>query len=553
MKLYFIHLFLFIILSYIVPIYGYNGTSTRNCRIDGFNIFHISDSSCLQNENISISQGNPNDSFYTIFPVNDSLHYGLNGAFLMGAEIGDPLLNRFTTSPPYNRDHESLFSATYGSTKIPLAAALRYRYLDTYSDRFDDHWQQYSETTQQNMFNNKEGLAYEIFAGTACTIRKFDLSVSYDFYRYWHCTPYFFSPLYTEGHTIKPQLRYNGKHFRLSTSADFNPSSWYYNHQTPVEYNDIIINSCFDGDFLHFSHYSFSVGYDRTLTPSSFIKTGISRTDSIINAGANGTFYSNYESAFDLYASLRFRQQWHCSLSVAREYIPASRSYNFLQIDTLVTYKAISLKRNTIYAAIGWKYKLFYPLHISGWFHYNSDPLMEAVTFKQDSTVAITQTTSKQCVHSFFGLNSTYSITAGYFSCIVHPIMVFPCGKRDHVRFLTGKSLDIKLLLSTKNSNPTSASLTFSFKDKTTLNYLVSSSSINPDSIQTFNTPASQSLYASFRIPFILPFFRSVIRSTAFTTHIGPVRFAREQRQREHPRGNLIGPVIIAGFEGTLR
>ena len=69
--------------------------------------------------------------------------------------------------------------------------------------------------------------------------------------------------------------------------------------------------------------------------------------------------------------------------------------------------------------------------------------------------------------------------------------------------------------------------------------------------IQEFTAPAQTSAYVSLKMPFHLPVFREHLR-TNFQIEAGPIRFSKEQRFVEHPKGNLIGPSISFGVNGLI-
>ena len=63
--------------------------------------------------------------------------------------------------------------------------------------------------------------------------------------------------------------------------------------------------------------------------------------------------------------------------------------------------------------------------------------------------------------------------------------------------------------------------------------------------------PAQTSAYLFLKMPFHFPLFREHLR-TNFQIGAGPLRLSREQRFKEHPYGNLIGPSISFGVNGFI-
>ncbi|MBN1575010.1 MAG: hypothetical protein JW913_00555 [Chitinispirillaceae bacterium] len=519
--------------------------------VDGYNVFGAADSMLAFDHGFSFTEGDPDDSFHTVLSIDDSMRYHCRATFFLGAETGDPLLNNFVSSAWHpNRDHETRASVAYAGKKVPLTAVVRYRYIDTYSDRFDSIWACYSAITGREMKNGNIGLVDEVFGAAAYRFRDMRFSASIDRREGWHATPYFFSPLYEEGWTISPLLNYAAGPVQITSGGAFRKSSWYFDHEHPVDFND---PSAVTG--LRVSpggrlSGSLEVNYDASLQPAAAVRGGVCYKDSLINAGVHGSVFSNLRAAFDVYGALRLGRQWRCSLAVAREYRPEERSYFFLEYDTVVMYEPMSIGRYLLSSTIDWKAPVSFPAGISGWFFSNSRPRRESVSRRND-TLFIKQVADRRSTRSFMGIRGFLDIKRRRWSLSVLPGMMIPFGKKENVHFFVGKTAALQLTGTTVGAAPASATIGLSCSDRPTLNYLMSLPSAEPQA-QTFSAPASASLHFSCRIPFVVPFFPAKANTGSFNVEAGPIHCTGHMRQKAHPRGNLMGPEIYAGFEWIM-
>ena len=158
-----------------------------------------------------------------------------------------------------------------------------------------------------------------------------------------------------------PEVGFANSLLQLSAQARYTPSSWYYDHSHPVRYEDLYIKGDLRMKLGGLGHGVFGMEYDNVFDPSGLVRCGFVRRDSVSEAGVVGAVYSDYQAGFEMFGNVMLRDQWCCSLMVARDYHRKSRSYHFFQNDTLVLYKPTSLNRYVVAASLGWKNESFFP------------------------------------------------------------------------------------------------------------------------------------------------------------------------------------------------
>jgi hypothetical protein len=121
---------------------------------------------------------------------SDTAHILLSAS--LGAEPGDPLLNAYTGQATFNRDHfsQSHVFLHHG----PLVLYGGYRYLDTYSDRFDSIWSAHA-LQGFAMQQSALGLAEELIGGAIISAKSSSAELGASRYSYWGHTPLWFTPL----------------------------------------------------------------------------------------------------------------------------------------------------------------------------------------------------------------------------------------------------------------------------------------------------------------------------------------------------------------------
>lgn len=519
--------------------------------VDGFNAFNLDTLDYKPSHNFSLTSGSANDSF-TVFPEQkpqpaDSGERTPRIQFygLLGAETGDPLLNVYSNPGAYpNRDHATNVYILGHLPRLPLTLAYRYRYIDTYSDRFDSIW------SSVPMVNSQEGLSHEHLAMALYNNSKLTMQLLYNWYEKWTATPYYFSPLYTGGFKLAPQLRYESGSVLFYSTWLFNRHSDYYDHVTALEYNDLSGTSGISAPLFTNVKGSVEFIFDYASDPEASIALRLQKLDSTSRVmwGLSATMFSDMHAAVNGFGLLKFTPNVQCSVSIARDHLSKERNYTFLENGTLVRYNSRKADQTNVYGALSYKNTILFPVSAALWTRYCSDPLQEKVSFSEGNTV-ITLDTSNSSATFFAGFHGTYSLSYRNIHCDLTPTLIYPIGK-SLAHFKLPKRGRINLYYQQQNDNPVQAGVTVTYKDESALSYIL------PDenyTIQNFTAPAQTSVNIHLRVPFPAPFISSVVQRTAFIVDGGPVRLSGTQRVKEHPKGNLIGPAIYAGIEGIIK
>jgi hypothetical protein len=516
--------------------------------IDGINAFNTSPDSYNFNSNLSLTGSSLADSFLISRhkkPDHSRLTLDINAS--LGAETGDPLLNTYSKPAYYeNRDHRSIFTAELAAPRIPLTLDYRYRYIDTYSDRFDNLWTQYQSQTGRAMANSSEGLRYEHFADAYYQTENFIAGISYNLYKRWSATPYFFSPFFTDGTRINPYFQYSTAKTRLFSNVSFENKGMYYDHTSKVDYNDFSSESGIETKLGRSLTGKLEIHHDHAIEPDAALLVSIEKK-AAFDWGITGTLFSNNHTALSVYSKFNVTQKVQCSLQVARDYTPRERDYFFLENNTYVKYKPIDIYLVNFYSTAVYTDTLLFPITLSAWFQYCSDPVWESVSPYSDTTY-IQQMLPENVTRSIVGINGTYSINYKSFLMRIAPNFMYHIGDQAS-RFIQNKALKIDLSYKNSWKYPFSVNATLIVKDETRLNYIKWG---NEPDLETFTIPAQSSVYLRLKMPIIIPLIEKLAENTAFVMDVGPVRLSKVQRIQEHPRGNLIGPAIYAGLEVKL-
>lgn len=515
--------------------------------LDGFNVSVPSSMESFDG-GLSFTKGDPGDSFYAVVPAGDSIGYHCRAATFLGSESGDPLLNNFVGSGRANRDHETLNSLSLIHPRIPLSAVVRYRYVDTYSDRFDWIWNEYWSRTGRIMAECNRGLATEVFVAADYLFKDVRLTTTVDKFEFWHATPYYFSPLYESGTDISPSLDFKAGSVFVSAKGGYRLSSWYYDHINPVDFYDYR----FAADMRAFAGErvsgNLSVGYDNTFTPAAQMRCGVQYGDSTIGVGVNGTFFSDMETSFDarFVANIGNYQQWRCTVSVSHDYLPQERDFWFMEFDTTVVYRFTALRRNRMSSVFDWRASNRFPAGLSAKVSYCDHPAREFVSKENDTTV-ITQAIDRKSARVLAGVGGYLNVSDRHWGVSFVPSITVPVGKCEQLHFFNGKSLMLTISATTAGSHPASASLSLRCRDRSTLDYILEEAQTDRR-IESFSASATEALYFSFSLPVVVPFFPSKINTGIFEVNVGPVHLTGPSRRKFHPKGNPMGPEINAGI-----
>lgn len=528
----------------VLPAISLSQTDTVSVRLDQFNSFIISPYSVLPNSNLSIISGSPYDTFFVV-PTHKDCLLSISG--VIGAETGEAMLNKHSNPAKYpNRDHRTSFSTLLSVPKLPLAISYKYLYTDEYTDHFDSIWTNYTNVTGKGMVHDEDGLRHEHLGALRYQQKDLLLQTSYNWYRRWNATPYYFSPVLSCGYSMNPQFSYSGKEFSIYSNWLVNKHSEYYDHINPTDYTDLSFTNRLSVNFSASLQTCLEARYDPSLSPGAAFSASLLHKGSIFNWDLSATIFNSNDASFLGYGSLHPTSNLSCSLSLAKTFVPQSRHFSFMEYKLPVTYDPISTNQINLYGCASYKDTLFIPFTINTWFQHINKPIWESVTFFDDSIVIDQMLYDKG--ESVLGINGNFRLNfkSLYLDC--QPSITLPQGKTIR-RFSIEKMLDVSLSFLPSDSNYFFASINFQYRDSSYLNYILSG---NPQNLQTLTSPSQAVVYFHVNVPFIVPFIHRFTKNACLFVDAGPIRLSKTLRSREHPKGNYIGTAIYAGLRGNF-
>lgn len=537
--------FIIMILFLLLPSSLSAKPDTVLARIDKSNSFILSTTSVLPNSNLSIISLSPNDTFLEV-PVHDSNHLLFISGDI-GAETGEALLSRINKPGYYpNRDHRTTFSTVFSVPGIPLALNYKYLYTDEYTDRFDSIWIDYAKITHKKMQYDEDGLRHEHLVAMRYQQNNLLVQTSYNWYRRWNATPYFFSPVLSYGYSLNPLLTYSRNNLTLYSNWLINKHSEYYDHIYPTKYTDVSFANRLSIKLSSTLSTNLEARFDPALDPGAAFSASLLHDGTIFNWNLSASIFNSNDFSLQGYGSLNLTPNINCSLSIARAYIPESRQFTFMEYNLPVSYNPISTDQIILYGSATYKDTFFIPVSVNTWFQHNNKPIWESITFYDDSAV-INQMLYKNG-ESVLGINGNCRVNFKSLYLDFYPSITIPLGNTVR-RFTIQKMMDIELSYSPSDNNIISGSVRFHYRDSSYLNYILSD---NSDLLETFTSPSQTGLYFKLDIPFMVPFIHRFTRNATLFIDAGPLRLSKTQRLREHPRGNQIGPAIYAGLKGNF-
>ena len=536
--------------------------------LDGFNAFTFDSIGHTFNSYQSYTEGFSNDSFAIIPPEFKLLTDSTNKPFMyckgfIGAENGEALLNKYEPGGSFaNRDHKTYFTTIFQLPKLPLIIGYKYRYIDTYSDRYDSIWAD-AIAQQREMLYNLEGLSHEHLGIVQYQTESLFFSSIYNSYYRWAATPYYFSPLYDKGNSLNTTIAYNHEGTKVFSKIFIDKHDLYLDHKTPSSFNELVFDAGILTDITKTLEGTLNVKWSYACNPEALVNIGLGKHTDFYSVGLSGSLYSNNETSFYAYTTRQIFPQVQCSLHVANDYIPQARSYTFRQEDFPVSYNTSRTHQVNLYLDCKYQDTLLSPLKITAWYQHCNRPLIETIK-QQNDTVKISQYfNGSDLARSYIGSHLSYQlpipvVTVQLSGSVNHPINGSDKKKSATERFSMRKYGKIDFNYQMPGENTPSLSMSVLFRDKATLSYeKILQTADYPISFyhtfETYSSPSFATAQFQLRIPFISPLFRSKINNPAFVFDIGPVRFSKNQRILEHPKGNPIGPAIFASVEGYLK
>lgn len=518
--------------------------------VDGYNGVPVNDYLNVDGKGRLRTQGDPHDSFYTMPYKTDEDISLLSGGLSLGAETGDPLLNTFTDEQRYdNRDHRTLMFGEIRHPSLPLTAAVRYRYVDTYTDRFDSLWRR-SASAGEAMYNTTKGVNYEGYGAVHWEGKVADVGVSVNPFGRWHVTPYFFSPLLEEGVRFERVLRVNAtKRLAVESNHQMIRSRWYYDHVTAESFTDNVSDNRIAFTATAKTRVLLDMSYSSLVKPGVRLGGGGEYHDSVVHAGVNGSIYGNGEAGGSLFATSG-QGAFRCSVSVAREYVAKEREYTFMENDTAVAWRTAAFKRTALLAFVEWSDPHAAALHASGWIYHTSLPLREKMDFTDD-TVVIRVDRDRHMANTVGGIRLHALFTKAHVAASLEPALLLPFGRHNELPLSVTSMVDASFRLHSGGNNPASVSVSIRYNSAPELSYPVIDNG-GQTSVHRFYGEERFSGYLSLRVPFVLMPLHCIMNSTAFTLDAGPLSFTGSSRPLLFPKGNHFGPEIFAGFEGSI-
>lgn len=552
-----------IILPFIILLFYSFGFSENDIfipvHIDGSNTILFNQEYPAKSYNMyGLIFGNPLDRFpFTYCPAynvdkstNDSMFFfHLFGS--IGSETGELLLNHIegvTTS--YNRDHMSRIASSMTIPYIPASLYFGYRYLDIYSDRFDRYWSDYENKTGKKMSSTLEGLAYEFFGGFHVRGKTVSSSLKVVDYNRWGTTPFYFSPLYTTGTTLMPSMLFNlanAHTLTLDFFIDYHED--YSNHHTATQetkYADNGWNFCWEGELKETVHARIAHQRDTRITPSMHCNAMV--IDSVADLFSwtlNADLYGNLHPGFSFDVSYFQHPNFTLDLKYAWEYKQKPRDFMFWEFNKPVYYYGLNYTAATLHTKVSYHDTLFFPLSLSLWYDYNEKPLWETIKTNENKVI-INQEIFPDASHATFGGKGSYKVHLKNFSATLWGNAILSPSRSQ--RFSLPLNLGADFAYGNPDNDSLYAAIQFENRARTKLTYF--NKDTNKEII--FTAPAQTSVLLTCKIPFLSPFFRDYI-NTSILVEAGPIRLTGEQRVKEHPHGNLIGPAIIFAVQGNIK
>lgn len=525
-------------------------------RIDGYSSLQVNYERPWRSRNVDgLLFGTPMDSFpLNLLPditaptagSSEQLPVTIRASGTVGAETGEVLLDRFTHTGFPNRDHLTIAAVHCRATRLPADAFVAYRYIDNYSDRFDSLRADYAQITGRGMAFAAEGLAHEVVGGCRIIGSRVRAEARVTKYGRWGATPLFFSPIYTAGYEVEPCVTtvLNESVFRGRLLMDLHRD--YYDHDTPAEYLDKGVALEAEKDLTEQINVQTGVFVDTRTTPSRWYRacvTGLIGRQ--ISTGMTAWFYSNARAAGEIDLSLAATPNITLGVEAGWYYRPAGRSFSFMQNDALIAYRPHDYESVGFHGDLSYTDTLMFPLSIGMWYNYWEKPQFETLT-STSRRRTITQDTLSEALCSSLGGKARYSVSIRKLGIDLwgHLVLPQPTGER---RFHMGHHLGIDLVLGSAHLDSAGLRVSIESRSAASLRYRDG----NTGEILDFVAPRQTSVSTHLRIPFRVPVF---VHHQRTILHIrgGPFRLAKEQRLKEHPHGNLIGPEIAVGIDALI-
>ncbi len=522
-------------------------------RLDGFTVEYVNMLNLFERADRSpLLTGDPFERFpewmptplFDYVPRQSNALAAVSGQ--LAAETGEAMLNRPENPEWPNRDHETGLHAYYTPRHIPLRLFAGYRYLDSYSDRFDSLWGDYRRAGNA-MRHDERGLANETGCGLDYAGRKAAIRVRALDYERWGRTPFFHSPLYTEGYLGSARIDAYAGSVTLFGELELDQHEDYQNHTTPEQYHDYRMTFGVRGPVRNQIRGSFSISQNSRLRPHGAAYARLEDTASTFLAwrlSAHALF--DGRAGGSAWLSMQSLKHFRPSLWASWASIPQYRDLSFFEGKIPVRYTEAKQEVTELELSLAYRDTLIFPLTALIQYAHHSAPSWERIT-RGDNTVTIARDSLTDAADMSLAAAARYELSwsvlratlwgAGSAPLPLDALTAVSPGVRAGIDIGCGSLEDRRLYGGVRIAFAGKSAVRY--WDQDSANYII------------YGAPAYTAASLIAKLPFFLPWFRTH-SAPAVWIEAGPFRFSREQRMRQHPRGNYIGPAIAVRFTSAV-
>jgi hypothetical protein len=472
--------------------------------------------------------------------------FALVGWVDLGSEIGEPLFARITDKTGGNREHITNAGAVISRHGASLLGT--YRHSGNYSDRYDDFWARYKEHHgKRSPYDalGDNGLANYYLAawrldGTAAWTEGYAAR-----YEHWSTTPYFFSPLFRQGVRLEQTCRFAFGAYAFAGRLGVDTENRYPNHHTPIDYSHLWADYGIErglGDAF-VSGIRLRLASDETPGVAVAAHLGDTAIEPLGWSIRAGTFEDG--SVFGTAGiQLGRARQLSFSLGGALDHVPARRSYRFHTVHDTVAYSYESYQTLRLTSTLSWPGTVGLPLSIELWADHDHRPAREWVD-TSGSPKAIVHRPASQPI-SRVGVKTRYRYRLG-------PLSVTPWARghlvagRQPEPLAVPWSAGVEVGVGSMSGSLPGATLRVEAVGPVSVAYRQ-----EPDGeFERHSVSERVQLSGECRVPFVLPSWAGML-SPLFRVRVSPIHLTGTTRQKHHPFGSVLGPVILCTLEGRV-
>ncbi len=479
----------------------------------------------------------------------------------IGAEIGEPLLNKLDDSDLPNRDHLTLFETSLDVPKVPLRLLAGYRYVDTYSDRFDSLWADYSARVPgPGPAFSSEGLAHEAVFVYGYEPQIVSLNGSFTSYGYWGVTPYYYSPLHTRGYRVTQSASKQLSGIRLAADLGIDLHDDYLDPVNPKKYRDWSAQAGVIHEITPTARFAVSLYRNTKIRPRTYAEASVYDT-----AGSDRFRYAMYARAFSNFktgfgAKLTIPIPVHRGLygdaRAAWRYRTSPRDYSFYHYDTRVEYRSREWHQRLLHFGLRFDDRRIPAFKGGPFYSFIDEPAWERVD-TVGPVVTIRQDTLSDAGSHHLGIAGHGTHRKGRFQLKWNASgAVTPGDDTAGLPFEVPWRVAVEMEYGAPKYESARVGVRAEIRDRVLQRYYMD----NLDAIETREAPSRATIALYAKLPFHSPFFREHAKPwIVFEAH--PITVPSElsidglkdQRRRSHPGGNYRGPLFLIRLEGVWR